>query len=212
MEIDEAAKILWDYNKLGHSLEKADLILVLGTHDTRVADRGAELFKEGWAPLLMFSGGFGRLTGDWKKPEAEMLADIAMERGVPADKIIIENKSTNTGENIDFSMALLKEKGLFPQKLILIQKPYMERRAYAAFKKRFPDVDVHMSSPQVSYEEYPNAEISKDEMINIMVGDTQRNKLYGERGWQIPQEVPDNVWQAWEFLVAAGYDKYLVKD
>ena len=56
------AKILWKYHHMDHVLERSDCIFVLGSHDTRVAERGAELFLEGWAPLLIFSGGLGTIS------------------------------------------------------------------------------------------------------------------------------------------------------
>ena len=43
-----------------------------------------------------------------------------------------------------------------------------------------------------------------------MVGDLQRIKLYPALGYQIAQEIPDDVWSAFEELVRAGYDKYLM--
>lgn len=99
--VDELAKIVWDYHHMGHQLRKADCILVLGSNDTRVAERGAEIFLSGYAPLIIFSGGVGKLTKDlFKKSEAEVFADIAIGMGVPKDKILIEPDSTNTGENI----------------------------------------------------------------------------------------------------------------
>jgi uncharacterized SAM-binding protein YcdF (DUF218 family) len=212
-EIDKAAKKLWNYHHMNNKLEKADCILVLGSHDTRIAERGAQLFLEGWAPLLIYSGGVGRLTeGLWNKPEAEVFVDIAIKMGVPKDKILIENKSTNTGENIIFTMKLLKEKKLDLQSFIVVQKPYMERRAYATFKKHLPDKKIIVTSPQISFENYPNDKISKDDMINIMVGDLQRIKTYPEKGFQIPQEIPEDVWTAYEKLVEAGYCKHLIKE
>jgi hypothetical protein len=106
---DELAKILWNYNKLSGKITKnSDCIIVLGSHDTRVAERASQLFLDGYAPLILFSGGFGRLTDkNWTKSEAETFADVALKMGVPRDKIIIENKSTNTGENIEYSIKLL---------------------------------------------------------------------------------------------------------
>lgn len=210
---DELAKVLWNYNKLGHKLNKADCIIALGSHDTRVAEHAAELFLRGLAPLLVCSGGFGRLTAkDWTKPEAEIFADIAIKKGVPKEKILVENKSTNTGENIDFSFELLKTKGLTPQKVILVHKPYMERRAYAAFKKRYPRIDVLMASPEISFEDYPGEILSKEEMINIMVGDTQRIKLYPAKGFTISQEMPEEVWAAYKELVERGFNTQLVNE
>jgi len=55
---DKLAKIIWDYHHIGHKLEKADCILVLGSSDIRIAEYGAKLFFDGWAPLIIFSGGF----------------------------------------------------------------------------------------------------------------------------------------------------------
>lgn len=134
--LDEDAKKIWDYHHMNHTLEKADCILVLGSHDDRVAERSAKLYLDGWAPLIIFSGYLGRLTEDmWTKSEAERFAEIAMKMGVPKKKILIEDKSTNTGENILFTRQLLAEKGLDLQKFIVVQKPYMERRSYATFKK-----------------------------------------------------------------------------
>src|SRR5258706_4413608 len=105
---DELAKILWDFNKLNNEIEKSDCIIVLGSNDTRVAERGSQLFLEDYAPLIVFSGGFGRLSNkNWTKSEAETFADVALKMGIPSDKILIENKSTNTGENIKYSLKLL---------------------------------------------------------------------------------------------------------
>ena len=86
-EVDRLAKILWDYHHMNHKLKKADCIFVMGSHDLRVAERGAQLFLDGWAPLIVFSGGKGRLTKDlWDEPEADKFAQIAIDMGVPQKK------------------------------------------------------------------------------------------------------------------------------
>jgi len=194
-----------------HRLEKADCIFVLGSHDIRVAQRGAQLFLEGWASLLIFSGGSGRLTQKlWDGPEAEIFARIAVAAGVSQEKMLIENRSTNTGENILCTRELLAQHQLNPQKFILVQKPYMERRAYATFKKLWPEKECLVTSPQISFEDYPNEVVSKDEVINIMVGDLQRMRVYPDRGFQIHQPIPDDVWKAYEALVALGYTTHLI--
>lgn len=209
------AEKIWHYHLMNHRLEKVDAILVLCSHDKRVAERGAELFLAGWAPLLIFSGGLGNITsGMWSEPEADQFAAVAVDLGVPNSKILIENRSTNTGENILFTKRLLAEKGLNYEKFIVVQKPYMERRAYATFRKLWPEKQVLVTSPQVSFEcylnEYKNEELSSDDVISIMVGDLQRIKLYPEKGFQIHQEIPDEIWAAYEELVRAGYDRHLI--
>lgn len=201
---------------MNHQLAKADAILVLCSHDKSVAGRGAQLFLDGWAKLLIFSGGLGAITREmWSVPEADQFAEIAVRMGVPAEKILIENSSTNTGENILFTKKLLAEQQLNPQKFIVAQKPYMERRSYATFKKLWPEKELIVTSPPASFaeylEKYSHEEFSKETVISIMVGDLQRIKLYPARGFQIYQEIPADVWSAYEELVAAGYNRHLIK-
>ena len=214
-QIHTLAEKIWDYHRMNHKLSRADVILVLCSHDKLVAERGAQLFLEGWAPLLIFSGGLGAITkGMWSVPEADQFAEIARAMGVASERILIENRSTNTGENILFTKKLLEEKQLNPEKFLLVQKPYMERRSYATFRKLWPEKDLIVTSPEVSFDEYldkySNRELSGDDVISIMVGDLQRLRLYPEKGFQIHQEIPEDVWAANEELIRLGYNKHLI--
>lgn len=211
-EILLLARKVWDYHQVNHTIKKSDCILVLGSHDTRVAERGAELYLQCWAPMLIFSGGLGRLTSDiWKETEADKFAAIALKMGVPSNAIFIENKSTNTGENILFTRQLLEQKNLDPQTFIVVQKPYMERRSYATFKKVWPEKDIIVTSPQISFDDYPTVDLPLEKIIHIMVGDLQRISLYAALNFQIAQEIPEDVWYAYEQLVKAGFSQQLVK-
>jgi uncharacterized SAM-binding protein YcdF (DUF218 family) len=209
------AERIWRYHQLNHEVTSADVILVLCSHDKAVAERGAQLFLAGWAPLLVFSGGLGSITSRlWREPEADQFAEIAVAMGVPRRSILTENKSTNTGENVVFTRQMLADSNIDPQRFILVQKPYMERRSYATFRKLWPDKDVVVTSPQVSLDEYlrcySHETLTSDDVISIMVGDLQRIRLYPARGFQIPQHIPDDVRDAFDELVAAGYDKHLI--
>jgi uncharacterized SAM-binding protein YcdF (DUF218 family) len=208
---DDLAKILWDYMLLRHTLAPADVILILGSNDVRVGEHGARLFLRGLAPLMVCSGNVGRLTaGHFEKSEAETFADAAVRLGVPRSAILIEGTSTNTGENVDRSRALLASAGVHPTRIILVQKPYMERRAWATFKRRWSEPELQVTSPPIPYDEYPTPQIPRDLVIDILVGDVQRMRVYAERGFQVPQPIPDEVWTAWKELVARGYTGHLV--
>lgn len=207
-----AAKILWEYHHMNHELEKSDCILALGSHDVRVAERASELYLQGWAPLVIMSGGLGNLTKEiWTEPEADKFAKIAIQKGIPPSAILIENRSTNTGENIVFTQQLLVKRKKDPESFIVVQKPYMERRAYATFKMHMPEKNILVTSTQVSFDEYCTEQIPMEKVINIMVGDLQRIKLYPSKGYQVYQEIPERVWEAYEKLVAAGYSNHLIK-
>lgn len=213
MSIDSDARLVWDYHHVGHVLAPADCIIVLGSHDTRVAERGAEVFGQGLAPLIVFSGNLGALTsGVWERPEAEIFADVAARAGVPRDKMLLETRATHTGENVDFSRRLLREQGREPRTAIAVQKPYMERRTLATFEQRWPELRVMVTSPQLDFDAYPNDLISREDVIHIMVGDFQRLFLYAQRGWSAPLQIPLGVMDAYRRLVEAGYTGRLIPD
>jgi hypothetical protein len=113
---------------------------------------------------------------------------------------------------VDFCRALLAERALLPRKAIAVQKPYMERRTLATFHQRWPQLDVRVTSPQIPFEDYPNEHISREDVIHIMVGDFQRLMVYARKGWSTPQEIPDDVMDAYQDLVAAGYTARMLPD
>ncbi|HEX7555878.1 MAG TPA: YdcF family protein, partial [Leptolinea sp.] len=162
------------------------------------------------APWICTSGGVGRLTYDlYHKPEAEAFAEVLINRGVPESAILIENQATNTAENIFFTRQILTKAHLHPESLIVLQKPYMGRRTFAALTQYWPEMKVIISSPPIAFEDYPFPGFSMEELINVLVGDFQRIHLYAERGWQAPQIIPRVVWDAYYLLISESYTKQL---
>jgi uncharacterized SAM-binding protein YcdF (DUF218 family) len=214
--INELVELIWDYHLMHHQLQNADCIFALGCHDEGVAIRAADIFNEGWAEWLVISGGVifdgNESTIEKKTTEAEYFRDIAIGKGVPTERIIIENKATNTGENFQLTAELLNQLGHSFQKFIVVQKPYMERRTYATGMAQWKNKQLILTSEKISFNDYLQKGIPKDRIINTMTGDLQRIKLYPSRGFQIYQEIPANVWEAFEELVAYGFDQRLVKD
>ena len=145
----------------------------------------------------------------WTQPEAIVFSERARQLGVPDEKIILETKSTNSGENVRFTYQILSEKGICPQSVILVQKPYMERRAYATFMKQWPDEllpeAVVVTSPDINLLDYPSETTGTlSDVITVLVGDFARIKLYEDKGYQIPQEIPDVVQKTYNDLVKSG--------
>jgi len=170
------------------------------------AEYAAQLYFDSWAPLLLFTGKSGQLTSlIWEKSEAEMFADVALKMGVPSEKIMIEDRSNNTGENITLSRDLLLEQGVSPGSFIVVTKPYMERRAFATFKKVWPEPTFTVTSPPIPWSTYPNETMGWDLAIRRIVATVKSVREYPDRGFQIFQEIPGDVWKAYEELVELGY-------
>jgi len=211
-EVDSLAQIIRDYMNLQDVVASSDCILVFGSRDLSPAHKVCDLFLEGYAKYIIFSG-YHSDKQNLTKPEAEKYADIALGRGIPREAIFIENKSCNTGENIILSKELILKENIPHDKIILVHKPYALRRVYSAFKKRWPEPKTFLTSEQISYKDYikDNLYYTKEEIINIMVGDLRRIKEYPKLGFQIEQDIPNEVWITYEKLVALGYNKGLIK-
>ena len=212
----EALQVLWDYLGLHQAPEKADCIVGFGNFNVNIARRAAELYHQGYADRILFTGGLGRNTvGLLPESEAARFARVAMSCGVPEEAIIKEDKSTNTAENINFTKALLEELNVPHDHILGVHQPFMERRITAAMGVYWPEQRFSVTSPQVTIPQYLEAAkaqgITENASISVIVGDFQRMKLYADKGWQLPQEIPDTAWEAFHRLVALGYDKQLAK-
>lgn len=202
---------LWDYMNNPSDLQKSDVIIGLGSYDLAVAKKCADLYLKGYAPLILFTGGFGKNTSNlWQKEEAIRFQEVALKMGVPKEKILIEKNATNTQENALFAQQILKVNGIDFQTSIVVTKPYMIRRARATFEKNIPTKTFLVTSETVSCDDYLSRPqlISKDEIIEVLVGDIQRIKVYAKKGYQTKQEIPKEVWHAYENMIAKGYKKY----
>lgn len=216
MDTNKAIHILWDYMSMHQTPEKADLIVGFGCYNEDVARRCAQLYHQGFAPLILFTGALGRNTSSmWTESEASRFTRIALEEGVPAQAILKEERATNSGENLIYAKRLTEELNLPVKKVIGVQKPYMERRLAAAFPVYWPEVEVTVTSWQQSYEEYLSGlhrwNRAEPETISMIVGDFQRIQKYAELGYQISQEIPEQAWEAFDYLVSQGYTQQLIK-
>lgn len=207
----ELARVLWDYNVLNQVPEKADCIVALGNSDIRTAQTAASLMNRSYSGLLINTGGFGRLTKDaFSKPEAQLFADEAKQYGVLSERIMIEDKSTNTFDNFRFTKKLLRGKELYPRSILIVTKPYMEGRALATAQATWPDVHAMVTSPPLDFDAYANENISIDLLINMLVGDTQRLMIFSDTGNIPKQEFPDEVVRAYNKLTELGYTKQVI--
>lgn len=204
---------LWDYMHLNMPLEPSDLIVGFGCYNEDIALRCAQLYHEGYAGQILFTGGLGRNTKQmWTEPEADRFARIAIEAGVPPEDIRIENQSTNTAENILFTQRMLRGQPI--RQIIGVHKPFMERRLFAAMGVYWPEMKCIITSPQVTIEEYLRLSeaqgLDEKRVIEVLVGDFQRIDAYAKRGFQLPQHIPEPVRTAFDALVALGYTHDLV--
>lgn len=212
-QVEEFARVLWDYHHLGNPEPgKADLLLVAGSHDLRVADRGAELATSGGYTNIVVSGGAGKITAsEFKESEADVFKDRMVALGVPAERILVERMATNSGENVQLTRALLQALGLPVRTGLLVTKPYMERRLLATAQKQWPEIEWHVTSPDISFHDYPSSEVPWTRMVELMVGDFQRIKLYADKGFQVAQPESQEAQSAYEALVDMGFDAQVTR-
>lgn len=133
-EIKSALFLLWDYLAGADTLTQSDLIFVFGGPGIHRAHEAIRLWKEGFGAKILFTGRHASYMENVEVTEAEYYASVARESGIPEHALLLETAAKNTPENVVNSIALLRELGDLPKKIILITLAYHMRRSYLTFK------------------------------------------------------------------------------
>lgn len=204
-------ELLWDYHDMHHGLHPCDVGIGLGSHDPGVAIYIAELFHRAMFPLIVFTGANAPTTADrFPRGEAVHYRDHAIELSVPPETIRVEPAATNTGQNIEFTRRMLADEGVKVSSVLLISRPYQQRRAFATCKKLWPEIEALCASRPLPLDEYIASIGDTQRVINMLVGDTQRITEYAKRGFAIEQEMPPQVREAYQRLIDAGFTDRLI--
>lgn len=136
-------------------LEKADAIFIPGGSHPELGEVAARLYHEGYAPLVVPSGGVSVKTGSFPGSkskqdlypgpyvdELSFLTDVLIKNGVPASAILGENQSGTTIENAHFSRRLLDNAGIIIQKGIIVCKSFHARRAKMYYAHAFQEAKL----------------------------------------------------------------------
>ncbi|MER8154671.1 YdcF family protein [Streptomyces sp. NPDC094472] len=205
------ARLIWDYHQMHHAPKPSSVAIGLGSHDLGVADTAVSLYERGMAPLLVFTGATSPTTRErMPRGEAVHYRERALELGVPSSAVLLEPYARNTGENIRFSKALLEESGVDVASVLLISKPYEERRSYATARKLWPEVEIVSASTPMTFSEYVDSIQDPRLVIDMLVGALQRLLVYPDQGFMISQSIPDDVAEAYERLCREGFTSRLL--
>ena len=215
---DEAialAETVWNFMQLGQTPAAADLMLVFGTNDLRVATMAASYYHARLAPMVVTTGGIAHqgdlLATPWDRPEAVIFAEEMFRCGVPRDRILIEPEATNTAANIQLARKLVEARMERPPRSVLaVVKPFMQRRVAATMAVHWPGMPFTLAAWQTTFAGYCTPDLPPRKVLNILLGDLQRLWVYAERGWSAPQPIPVAVRQAFDRLVELGYDEHLL--
>ncbi|MFI9212649.1 YdcF family protein [Streptomyces sp. NPDC053253] len=196
---------------MGHTPRPCSVAVGLGSHDLGVADVTVGLYRRGLAPVIVFTGATSPTTRErMPRGEAEHYRERALEAGVPEDVVLVEPRARNTGENIRFSRDLLVEWGIDVSSVLLVSKPYEERRACATARKLWPDVEVVCASSPITLAAYVESTQDARLVLDMLVGAVQRLMVYPAQGFMVATDVPRSVVAAFERLRDQGFTSRLV--
>jgi uncharacterized SAM-binding protein YcdF (DUF218 family)/glycosyltransferase involved in cell wall biosynthesis len=166
-------------------LAPADAIVVFagGVGESGKAGGGAEerlqravdLYKTGDARHVVLSSGYV-----YSYPEAEVMRMLAVGQGVPPDAIVVENRSTNTYQNVAFVHEILRERGW--TSVLLVSSPYHMRRALLVWHKLAPEVRVIPAPPSRS-QFYDHAQGASFDQVRAILHEYLAILDYWRRDW-----------------------------
>ncbi|MYD69498.1 MAG: YdcF family protein [Acidobacteria bacterium] len=188
----QRANPLWEFLAVADPPAPADVIFVFGSQAFAVPARAAELFRAGYAPVVLVTGHYGRMTRNrFPAPEALVFRDRLMRDGVPAGAVVTEPLATNTLENVRFGLAALDRAGVDVRRALLVAKPFVMRRCTATFDRQAPDVDVRCCPPTTSLDASIDREPGR--FAARLVAELDRLDRYGAAGDITPQAIPAEV-------------------
>lgn len=134
--------------------QQSDVIFVPGSSEPDNAEKAADIYKQGYAPIIIPSGRYAKNTGRFirseggsakhydgeYRTECEFLTDVLLRNGVPKHAILGQDQATFTWENAKYSKQLIEASGIIVRKAILCCKPWHARRALFYYQAAFPDV------------------------------------------------------------------------
>lgn len=157
------------FGGIADNQENCDVAVVFGNSDMILerTKKAIEMYKQGRVKQLLFTGGSNGITakeGD-RLSEAEKMANIAYQSGIPKNKIIIEGNSNNSFENVSYSVKLLQERMDINEikNIMLITSDFHLKRCYSIFLKYLPNMRYTLVGVKNGYsdeENWINSELS----------------------------------------------------
>ena len=128
--------------------QKADILFIPGSNASETVIKAAQLYSEGYAPLILPSGRYskvsGRFPGQQFSTEWEYMRSILVEHGVPEEAVLLEDQATYTWENAIFSRKVTLEAGLDIRTAIICCQAFHARRAFTYYQQQFPQTRLLM--------------------------------------------------------------------
>jgi len=144
--------------------------------------------------------------------EADAIADVLLNRGVPEHAIALERLAANTSENFWLAAELLRDRGLDPATFLAVTKPYAERRTIATARRRWPHKTVAATSQQTTFDQYLDGAIPPQRILSHLAGEALRLEVYAATGLIEPSEPdPENILTAARQLQAAGFNSRAIR-
>ena len=202
----ESASVLWEYMASFRTVTRCDAIVVCCSYDLRVCDYACSLIESNPAGTLVLSGRSGNWTRHlWNVPECQVFRERAIRNGVSADRILLEDRATNLGENVRFSRELLAT----ATTATFVTKPSTVLRLKLTIEAQWPDIEAHVTCPEIRFPDEVCNAVGIIGVIQEMVGDVQRIQRYPQRGYQAPHRLPAHVLDAWNYLIHQGFVHHL---
>jgi uncharacterized SAM-binding protein YcdF (DUF218 family) len=170
------------------------------------------MYHRGFAPLIVMTGATSRTTeARLPRGEAVHYRERALELGVPNSAILVEPRARDTIQNVLYSREVLEGAGVKVSSVLLVSKPYEERRAYATLRQHWPSVEIVCASTPMDYDEYVASIQDEHLVIDMMVGALQRLLIYPAQGLLISQEIHQDIEAAYRRLCRGDFTSRLVR-
>ena len=167
-----------DFIFVENNIEPCEVILVPGGSRPQLAQKAAELYNQGMAKYILFSGSANAKIPDYSS-EAEYLKSVAVSLGVPNENIMCDRQATHTFGNAEFSLALLNKMNFRVDKFILVCKAFHSRRALLTYQYVFPKhTKFFVATTEDTLNPNRNNWTTTDKYVKLVMGEVEKIGKY----------------------------------
>ena len=161
---------------VSESNQASDLLFIFGTStiDGEILESVARDCQQGHFLKVMVTGLSGRLHSETGKPVAHIMRDELITRGIPPDIILVQDRSTNTLEDVAFSLDILEKSNISPESIAFLCKAHHSGRCLRTLRRFFPS---QILSPVTYVAEYDGVKVSNGDWYQH---EGSRGRVYGE--------------------------------
>ncbi len=130
----------------------SDVFLIFGYTRKDGWDVAVDMAKRGLGRIIVPTGYMASEPLGETVPQSWVIRDALLAAGIEADRIVVEDRSRNTAQNVAFAKEELLRRGIIPASIVFTSKSHHSGRCYRTIRTHFGDIPITCGTEDAVYD------------------------------------------------------------